>query len=661
VAGPPHGRVGRARFVAALLLPFVVLAIQSAAWPVLEPFSWFLFVAGVFLSSWLGGLVAGVVTTLTSAALVWFFFLAPTHTFTKYAPNYVLSVVLFLALGVLFSLSHERLRRAHRARRAAREALRASEARFEGIFSTAFDAILVVDADQRVVLCNQAAAELFGAAREELLGAPLTRLMPERFRAGHEQHVHRFAADPEMARAMSQRPAAIFGLRKNGEEFAAEASISKLEIDQQRLFTVVLRDVSERRRLEAELVRALDEQKFLANLGELFASSLDPSETLLRVAQASVGFFADFVIVDLLEQGTLRRVKVAHADPAKAEVARALESLPPAEFHPPPVRAAIETRRTQLLEEASEPLLGGDFPDTVARSSVEGMQPRSTMFVPLIARDQVIGVMTFVSSRPGKRYGASDVTLAQEVARRAALALENSHLYKLAHDAIEARDDVLGVVAHDLRSPLNAIQLGAGMILHQLSPESRQKVERSVESILRSSKRANRLIQDLLEVRRAQVGRLTLQRAEVPATPMLADLVEAQRPLLSLATLRLELDLPPALPALFADRDRLVQVFENLLGNAMKFTPGGGQVTIGGRPHESGVLFWVADTGPGIPPGELANLFDSFWQARGADRRGVGLGLAIAKQVVQAHGGAIWAESEVGRGTTILFTIPVVG
>jgi signal transduction histidine kinase len=127
---------------------------------------------------------------------------------------------------------------------------------------------------------------------------------------------------------------------------------------------------------------------------------------------------------------------------------------------------------------------------------------------------------------------------------------------------------------------------------------------------------------------------------------------------LSAAQLHLELDVPSTLPTLWVDRDRVIQVFENLLANAMKFTPRGGRVTIGGREDAGGVVFRVADTGPGISPDKLSHLFDRFWQARDADRRGMGLGLAIAKQVVEAHGGEIWAESQVGRGTTFFFTIP---
>jgi signal transduction histidine kinase len=134
--------------------------------------------------------------------------------------------------------------------------------------------------------------------------------------------------------------------------------------------------------------------------------------------------------------------------------------------------------------------------------------------------------------------------------------------------------------------------------------------------------------------------------------------LEAQRALATAAGLELELDLGGDLPEVWADRDRLLQVFENLIGNALKFTPAGGHIKVGAAPRASEVLFWVADTGPGIAVGHLPHLFDRFWQARRAERRGAGLGLPIVQGIVKAHGGRIWAESAPGRGSTFLFTIP---
>jgi signal transduction histidine kinase len=391
----------------------------------------------------------------------------------------------------------------------------------------------------------------------------------------------------------------------------------------------------------------LCEASFLARIGEIFAASLDTEETLTRVAEASVEFMADWVLIQLVEDGELRRLKIGHADPDGAEIVRFLDALPLKGA--PLSRVALETKQTQLVHDFHNCEVSG----LDARRIMKLLEPTSKMFVPLIARDQAIGVITFIASKPRPRYDTSHVRLAEEIARRAALAIDNARLYKMASDAIAARDNLLAVVAHDLRNPLAAIQITAEMLLRRPSGP----IEKAMDRILRSSERANRLIEDLLEVQRANVGRLELRREPLTVTRLVSDVAYSQRPLLNASGLDLELELEETRSPLWADPHRMSQVFENLLANAMKFTPRGGRITIGGREEASGLLFWVADTGPGIAADKLPHVFDQFWQSDG-EHRGLGLGLTIAKHVVEAHGGQIWAESELDRGTRFLFTIP---
>jgi signal transduction histidine kinase len=169
-----------------------------------------------------------------------------------------------------------------------------------------------------------------------------------------------------------------------------------------------------------------------------------------------------------------------------------------------------------------------------------------------------------------------------------------------------------------------------------------------------------RLIEDLLDVTRMEAGRLSVRPEVVAASEVVGDAVEGQRAIAAASGLDLRLALELELPALWADRDRLLQVFENLIGNAVKFTPAGGVVIVGAAPRAGEVVFWVADTGNGIPPADLEHVFDRFWQARSGARRGAGLGLPIAKGIVEAHGGRIWVESTPGRGATFFFTIPAL-
>lgn len=168
----------------------------------------------------------------------------------------------------------------------------------------------------------------------------------------------------------------------------------------------------------------------------------------------------------------------------------------------------------------------------------------------------------------------------------------------------------------------------------------------------------NRLIQDILDVTRIEGGRLSVEPKRIPAGQLVFDSAEAQGPLAASASLDLRVDVGAGLPDVWVDRDRVLQVFENLIGNAAKFTKPGGRITAGAALHDGEVLFWVKDTGDGIDAQEMPHVFDRIWQAQKTRRGGAGLGLQIVKGIIEAHEGRIWVESEMGVGTTFYFTLP---
>ena len=223
--------------------------------------------------------------------------------------------------------------------------------------------------------------------------------------------------------------------------------------------------------------------------------------------------------------------------------------------------------------------------------------------------------------------------------------------------AVQARDEVLGIVAHDLRNPLNSIVLQSQLFRRRGSEPDRRS-QKPAEAIVHAATRMNRIIDDLLDVTRLDAGHLAIERESVPAGAIVAELVEAQQPLVASRSLDLRLDLAESLPEVSVDKHRVYQVFANLVGNAMKFTTAG-SITIGARARADEVLFWVADTGNGIGPDQVPHLFERFWQAQKATRSGAGLGLPIVKGIVEAHGGRVWVESRVGAGSTFFFTLPI--
>ena len=279
------------------------------------------------------------------------------------------------------------------------------------------------------------------------------------------------------------------------------------------------------------------------------------------------------------------------------------------------------------------------------------------MLLPLVAGGKPLGAIALMSMTPARQYGEADVLLAEQLAYRAALSIQNARLYQIAQRAIRVRDDVLGIVAHDLRSPLASMLMQAEL-LRRPGAEPERRSRNPAEKIERSATRMNRLIENLLDVTRVEAGRLSLEPARLVAGQVIADSLDEQRPLADSASLELGVDVAADTPEIWADRDRLLQVFENLVGNAIKFTAPGGQICVGAGARNGDVLFWVRDSGAGIASEHLPHLFDRFWQARKAGRRGAGLGLPIVKGIVEAHGGRIWVESTPGRGSVFFFTIP---
>lgn len=533
------------------------------------------------------------------------------------------------------------------ARRQAEEQLRLAEAKSSGILSISADAIISIDKDQRITLFNEGAEKIFGYSRLEVVGVALELLIPERLRATHRQYVGRFAAGEGVSGRMGERGVAtIFGLRKNGEEFPADAAISKLDVGNEQILTVVLRDITEQKRVERD-------QRFLAEAGAALAASLDYEDTLTTLARLAVRDLADYCIVDLVEErGEVRRLKVVAKDPARTRVGDLLEHVALDRSRPHLMYSALETRRPILIERLTPEALSALAQSEEHLRALEAASPRSVIAVPMVVHDTIVGVIALLSST--STYNPADLQLAKDLADRAALAIENARLYRTSRRATQARDDVLGIVAHDLRNPLNSIGLQAEL----LRSAGDDRVREGAERIARSADRMNRLIQDLLDVARMEAGQLSVESALVPTRHLVVDAIGAQQPLAVSADIELQIAVPPALPDVWADRDRLLQIFENLIGNALKFTPSGGRITVGAESSNGAVLFRVTDTGDGIALEDQPHLFERFWQAHKAKRRGAGLGLPIVKGLIEAHGGRIWLESTPGQGSTFFFTIP---
>lgn len=549
------------------------------------------------------------------------------------------------------------------------------EALYRGIIAISDDAIICVDRTQRVILFNQGAERIFGYSAEEVIGKPLAMLLPARHRAAHGRQVREFGGSGVAARRMGERDEVV-GLRRSGEEFPAEASISRVEVDGRAFYTAVLRDISERRRVEDERARLMERERearrtaeaaerrasFLADATEVLETSLDYATTLQNLADLAVPRIADVCFIDVLENGAARRVASAASTPALADTAQRLHAFPRSSDEPYLTRESIVSGRAVLVREATRRSLDRvtQHPDHL-RFLLE-LRPRSYITVPLLARGRTLGAIALVATEESPTYTQADLSLAEELGRRAALAVDNSRLYGMAQDATRARDEMLGIVSHDLRNPLSAIMMCASALDEGLAGAN-ESLRYMVSAIAESASWMNRLIQDLLDMASIESGHLSLERRPVQAEDILARLEMTFASTVKEEGITFVTSAQPALPPLLVDSERILQVLANLVANSVKFTSAGGEIRVLAAPSDGDparVAFEVSDTGCGIPPEHLPHIFDRFWQARrGARQRGTGLGLAISRGIVEAHGGAMGVESEVGRGSTFRFTLPV--
>jgi len=530
------------------------------------------------------------------------------------------------------------------------ENLRFSEAKASGIVSISADAIISIDENQRITLFNEGAERIFGYSKAEVVGGALDVLIPERFRATHQKHIAGFIAGQSTARRMGQRETPIFGVRKNGEEFPADAAISKLTVSGKPIMTIALRDITDQKRIE-------NEQRFLAEVGAVLTSTLDYEETLTNVAQLAVRDLADFCIVDVVEEGgQVRRLKALSRDPSKAWICDLFMQVPSFLGHPDPVSSVLENRQT-VLSPFVVPDGFASFTDEYLRA-FRAADLKSLIAVPLLARGKPLGVITFISSSMFREFGPADARLAEELAQRAALSIQNAQLLAESQRSVKTREDVLAIVSHDLKNPLTTIVLAVDM-LRDLKRMDTHQVREIAGRVQRSADQMERLIADLLDFARIQSGTFSIVAATENLRDVVLAAVDNMRTQAEVHQQKLEVDIPSTLPHVAIDAHRIGQVVSNLVGNALKFTPAGGTIRISARKRDRQIAVAVADTGPGIPTEHLQKIFDRFWQVPGKQQTGSGLGLSISKGIVKAHGGSIWAESQLGCGSSFLFTLPL--
>jgi len=517
------------------------------------------------------------------------------------------------------------------------------------------DAIIAKDLAGNITSWNRAAERTYGYTPREAIGKSIRLIVPKE-RWNEEDEVL-----ARIRRGETVQHFETIRCRKDRSEIPVSLTMSPIHDPSGAIVGVskIARDISAQK-------HARQRAGFLAEAGTVLAGSLEYLTTLKTVANLAVPSIADWCAVDILtEERKLERLAVAHVDPEKIDLARTIRSRyedPASPFSP---LSVLRTGTPAMLKEITDDMIvAAARGDEERVALVRSLGLRSYMIVPLTARGRTLGALTLATAESGRFYTEDDFRFAQDIAFRAALAVDNARAYNDAQTANRLKDEFLATLSHELRTPLNAI-LGYSRLLRS-GMMTADKHARALKTVERNATALTQIVEDVLDVSRIISGkvRLNVQPVDLPA--VVSNAVETVAPAADAKQIRMQKILDPRAAPISGDPDRLQQIVWNLLSNAVKFTPKHGVVQVRVERVNSHVEIVVSDTGNGISPDFLPHIFERFRQEDSASTRehgglGLGLGLAIVRHLVELHGGTIHAASD-GRdkGSTFRVRLPVM-
>ena len=529
---------------------------------------------------------------------------------------------------------------------------------FRVTLSSIGDAVIATDAAGRVTFLNGVAETLTSWPHDEARGQDLNKV----FQIVNE--TTRQAVESPTVRVL--REGLVVGLAnhtlliaRDGTERPIDDSGAPIRDKNGALIGVVLvfRDITERKRAE-------DAQRFLDETSRLLAESLDYELTLARLARLAVPRIADWCAVDMIaEDGTIQRLAVEHVDPQKVAWAHELQQrYPPDPQAPRGIMNVLRSGQAEIYPAITDEFLVASAHDAEQLQILRTLGFTSAMIVPLLASGRALGAITLVAAESGRYYGEDDLALAEELAHRAALAVENARLYREAQAAIRVRDQFLSIASHELKTPLTVLYGNTQLLQRRAAREgSFSERDRRVLNVINAqAERLNKMIAALLDISRIQIGQLNIEQLPLDLSALVRRVVAEVQPTLDDHTLECVTPDEPLMVA--GDELRLEQVLQNLIGNAIKYSPAGGPIGVRIERQGQHICMMVTDEGIGIPESALPNLFSRFYRASNVDPQqiaGMGIGLYVVKEIVALHGGEVMVSSTEGAGSTFTITLPL--
>jgi signal transduction histidine kinase len=528
--------------------------------------------------------------------------------------------------------------------------LEESEARFRDVIERNADAIIVVDHEGIVRFANPETERLFGTPRQDLLGSAF--------------------GFPVVVGETTE-----LDLPHNGVARVVEMRVVESQWQGEPACIATLRDVTQRKRAEQSERRLIREQtartaaeeavrrfRFLAESSTTLSSSLNYSTTLAQLVRLCVEEIADWSVVYCIDkENQLRRYEVAHKDATKQGLINEFRDSPLMLRPSNPIEQAMQTGQPVVVKQLTDEQIESLIPDPETRRLACALGLASFMMIPITARGRSLGAIALICATAQQQFDDQDLALAENLAARAGLAIDNARLYEEAREANQTKTELLAVISHDLRTPLNSI-IGYTQLLEMGIPEPLADVSRErVQRIHQSAGHLLYLIDELLAFARVEGNHEDVNPRPVDAARIVREVAELMEPLAQEKHLQLYIDVPEYELILETDADKLRQVLVNLVGNSVKYTKAGEiRLVLDGSAADQ-VALRVSDTGVGIAPEHLPHIFEPFWQVDRSQRTlggGTGLGLSVVQRVITLLRGKITVESVVGNGSTFTISLP---